>query len=105
MKKKELLMFRWGAVEYGIPLEIVTGMIHEKWLEGLAESDSIPVIRDTREEVSDTKRVILIESNGLCLALVVDEILPHTKAVTNDQIKNMIESSFSLFQFKPSIYN
>jgi len=92
MEEKQLLVFRCGDDEYGIPVEDVCEVIGDAWLNGLpvlgipengrnlwSRPISIMKLYAGRKK-GNHNRIIVTQSNGIQFAILVDEVLRVIKA-------------------------
>jgi chemotaxis signal transduction protein len=87
MEERQLLVFRCGDKEYGIPVEDVCEVVGNAWLNGfpllgIPENNRkiwnkpLSVLKfpsDSRKKTNS--QIIVIQSNGFQMALLVDEVI------------------------------
>jgi len=87
MEDKQLLVFRCGDNEYGVPVDDVCEVIGDVWLNGepvLGIPDNGRSLRNKPISIlklypggkrADHNRIIVIQSRGIQIAILVDEII------------------------------
>lgn len=92
MSDTMLLTFRWGKEKYGIPLEDISGLssnisdsdlVTTGSIRGVVELPQNPLLLFDMDSVSASdknRRIILLRTKGLQLALLVDEVLSVERA-------------------------
>lgn len=92
MSDKMLLTFRWGKDKFGIPLEDISGLssniadsdlVTTGPIRGVLELPQNPLLLFDMDSVNTSdknRRIILLRTKGLQLALLADEVMTVERA-------------------------
>jgi len=111
MDEARLLIFRWGAKEYGISVAAEIGVIGKTSVnrrtisEHVEESSSlqgrpIPILDvDVDFKTEDNKFAIIIQSNGVQFAIMVDEVIKVIEVPnSNEELSGAETATFKIWQ-------
>ena len=81
MDNIRLLRFRWQTKEYGVLVKDIIGIARWSWLNGLANYGKPTPLLGVREDLytGDNKYAIIMNVNGIEMALIVDDIMEITE--------------------------
>lgn len=97
MEETQLLVFRWGVERYGVPVQLVNGILYNMQAVGMSMSRSTegalhlqgmpnPLAdRSAGFETKDNQRAILLHSNGVQIVLIVDEVIKEIRLIDGDE--------------------
>lgn len=108
MKEQRLLIFRCGTGMCGVSVEDVSGIISHTG-SILGNLDRSASIQDRPIEISDSdidrkaeinKSAIIINSNGVQLLIIVDEIIQEKKIASTELERDATMTSLPIWNFR-----
>lgn len=113
MNETQLLIFRWGAKEYGVSAEDVIGVAGNTWMNRLAVLGCVEEIINQQGKsirildvpagikTEDKKLALLMHSNGVQIVIMVDEVIKITGlADVNELVLGTTIATIRIWQFK-----
>jgi chemotaxis signal transduction protein len=110
---EKLLKLRWSSEEYGVPVNDVSGIIRNAWASPLPISQNykacctspggpLPLIGpDIRNTDWGHKRTVIMHSNGIQMALIVDQILDVIGLNEGDAKHGAQKATFKIWRLVP----
>lgn len=112
MEEKQLLIFRWGAEKYGVPVEDVSGIISNAGANGRLifgnvegsihlQGKSIANLDvDVGFKAGEKKSAIITYTNGIQILIIVDEVIQEKKLISIAPELDATVASLQIWKFK-----